>query len=112
MTMEQPILVLTNLPDAAAAKAIARQLVERRLAVCVNLLPQVQSIYHWNGAVEEANEITLLIKTTQGRYADLEASIKAAHPYDVPEIIAMPIVQGLPQYLDWIENETKKDVNV
>jgi periplasmic divalent cation tolerance protein len=110
--MEQPILVLTNLPDAAVAKAIARQLVERRLAACVNLLPQVQSIYQWNGAVEEANEITLLIKTMQGRYADLEASIKAAHPYDVPEIIAMPIVQGLPQYLDWIENETKKDVNV
>lgn len=110
--MEQPILVLTNLPDAAAAKAIARQLVERRLAACVNMLPQVQSIYQWNGAVEEANEITLLIKTTQGRYADLEALIKAAHPYDVPEIIAMPIVQGLPQYLDWIANETKKDVNV
>lgn len=110
--MEQPILVLTNLPDAAAAKAIARQLVEMRLAACVNMLPQVQSIYQWNGAVEEANEITLLIKTTQGRYADLEASIKAAHPYDVPEIIAMPIVQGLPQYLDWIANETKKDVNV
>jgi periplasmic divalent cation tolerance protein len=110
--MEQPILVLTNLPDAAAAKVIARQLVERRLAACVNMLPQVQSIYQWNGAVEEANEITLLIKTTQERYADLEASIKAAHPYDVPEIIAMPIVQGLPQYLNWIENETKKDVNV
>lgn len=110
--MEQPILVLTNLPNAAAAKAIARQLVEMRLAACVNMLPQVQSIYQWNGAVEEANEITLLIKTTQGRYADLEASIKAAHPYDVPEIIAMPIVQGLPQYLDWIANETKKDVNV
>lgn len=110
--MEQPILVLTNLPDAAAAKAIARQLVERRLAACVNMLPQVQSIYQWNEAIEEANEITLLIKTTQGRYADLEASIKAAHPYDVPEIIAMPIVQGLPQYLNWIENETKKDVNV
>jgi periplasmic divalent cation tolerance protein len=110
--MEQPLLVLTNLPDTDTAKAIARQIVERRLAACVNMLPQVKSVYQWNGAVEEANEITLLIKTTQGRYADLEAAIKAAHPYDVPEIIATPIVQGLPQYLDWIENETKKDVNV
>lgn len=110
--MEQPLLVLTNLPDTDTAQAIACQIVERRLAACVNMLPQVKSVYQWNGAVEEANEITLLIKTTQGRYADLEAAIKAAHPYDVPEIIATPIVQGLPQYLDWIANETKKDVNV
>lgn len=110
--MEQPLLVLTNLPDTATAKAIAQQLVEKRLAACANILPQVQSIYRWNGAIEEASEVTLLIKTTQARYSDLEASIKAAHPYEVPEIIAMPIVQGVPQYLDWIENETKKDVNV
>jgi periplasmic divalent cation tolerance protein len=110
--MEQALLVLTNVPDAAIATRIARQLIEQRLAACVNVLPQVQSIYRWQGMIEEAGELTLLIKTTQARYAELEAAIKALHPYDLPEVIAMPIVQGLPRYLDWIEQETKKDMNV
>ncbi|RJG07308.1 divalent-cation tolerance protein CutA [Noviherbaspirillum cavernae] len=110
--MQQAILVLTNVPDAAAARTIARELVELRLAACVNILPAVQSIYHWQGEVEEATEVTLLVKTVQSRYAALEAAIKAAHAYDVPEIIAVPIVGGLPRYLDWIVQETKKDVDV
>ncbi|MEN3292750.1 MAG: periplasmic divalent cation tolerance protein [Burkholderiales bacterium] len=110
--MEQALLVLTNVPDAPVATKIARQLVEQRLAACVNVLPQVQSIYRWQGMIEEAGELTLLIKTTQARYTELEAAIKALHPYDVPEIIAMPIIQGLPHYLDWIVQETKKDLNV
>jgi periplasmic divalent cation tolerance protein len=110
--MQQALLVLTNVPDATTATAIARRLVEQRLAACVNVLPQVQSIYQWQGAIEEAGEVTLLIKTTQARYAELEAAVKAAHPYEVPEIIAIPIVGGLPKYLDWIGQETKKDVDV
>lgn len=110
--MLQPLLVLTNVPDAALARALAQQLVEQRLAACVNILPAVQSIYQWQGAVEQADEITLLIKTEQARYAQLEAAIKAMHPYHVPEIIALPIVAGLPAYLDWIANETKRDVDV
>jgi periplasmic divalent cation tolerance protein len=110
--MEQALLVLTNVPDAAIATKIARQLVEQRLAACVNVLPQVQSFYRWQGMIEEAGELTLLIKTTQARYNELEAAIKALHPYDLPEVIAMPIVQGLPHYLDWIVQETKKDMNV
>jgi periplasmic divalent cation tolerance protein len=110
--MEQALLVLTNVPDATIATTIARRLVELRLAACVNVLPQVQSIYRWKGIIEESGELSLLIKTTQARYAELEAAIKALHPYDLPEVIAMPIVQGLPQYLDWIGAETKKDMNV
>ncbi|MDB5770570.1 MAG: divalent-cation tolerance protein CutA, partial [Burkholderia sp.] len=110
--MEQAILVFTNVPDATTATAIARKLVEQRLAACVNVLPQVQSIYRWQGMIEEAGELSLLIKTTQARYAELEAAIKALHPYDVPEVIAVPVVQGLPHYLDWIVQETKKDVKV
>jgi periplasmic divalent cation tolerance protein len=110
--MLQPLLVLTNVPDAALARALAQQLVEQRLAACVNILPAVQSIYQWQGAVEQADEITLLIKTEQARYAQLEAAIKAMHPYHVPEIIALPIVAGLPAYLDWIANETKRDGDV
>lgn len=110
--MEQALLVLTNVPDATIATTIARRLVELRVAACVNILPQVQSIYRWQGMIEEAGELSLLIKTTQARYAELEAAIKALHPYDVPEIIAMPIVQGMPTYLNWISAETKKDMHV
>lgn len=110
--MEQAVLVITNVPDASIALALGRQLVEQKLAACVSQLPSVRSIYRWQGAIEETNEITILIKTTQARYGELEATIKALHPHEVPEIIMLPIVRGLPSYLDWIEQETKKDVNV
>ncbi len=109
--MEQALVVLTNVPDAHAAQALARQLVEQKLAACVNSLPAVRSIYRWQGVIEEATEVTLLIKTVRARYAELEAAIKAAHPYDVPEIIALPISECLPAYLGWIVQETKKDAD-
>jgi periplasmic divalent cation tolerance protein len=112
VTMQQALLVLTNLPDEATAQGLARHLVEQQLAACVNCLAGVKSIFRWQGAIEEANEVTLLIKTTQARYLELEAAIKAAHPYQVPEIIALPIIGGWIPYLDWIAQETKKDVNV
>jgi periplasmic divalent cation tolerance protein len=110
--MSDALLILTSLPDLASAQALARQLVEHKLAACVNLLPAVQSVYRWQGQVEQALETTLLIKTVVHRYAELESAIKAAHPYAVPEIIALPIMAGLPAYLDWITAETQKDVNV
>lgn len=110
--MQQALLVLTNVPDRATAQAIAHAVVGQRLAACVNVLPAVTSIYRWQGAVEQASEVTLLIKTTQARYAELEAAIKSAHPYEVPEIIASPIVAGLPAYLDWVAEETKKELDV
>ena len=110
--MQDVLIVLTNVPDEVIAHTIARDVVQRRLAACVNLLPAVRSIYQWEGKIEEAAEVTLLIKSTQGRYAELEAAIREAHPYDVPEIIAMPVAAGLPAYLDWVVSETKKDVDV
>ncbi|MES2538170.1 MAG: divalent-cation tolerance protein CutA [Pseudomonadota bacterium] len=110
--MEQTLLVLTNMPDTAAARMMARHLVEERLAACVNFMPAVQSVYRWQDQIEEATEVTLLIKTTQARYAELEAAIKRAHPYQTPEIIAMAIVDGLSEYLGWIAQETKKELNV
>jgi periplasmic divalent cation tolerance protein len=110
--MDQVLLILTNLPDEASAQAVARMLVERRLVACVNLLPAVRSIYRWQGAVEEASEVTLLMKSTQSRYPELEAAIKVAHPYEVPEIIALPVAAGLPAYLDWVVSETKRDGDV
>lgn len=104
--MEQVLLVLTNLPDTESARSLARVLVESRLAACVNLMPGVQSIYHWQGAIEQANEVTLLIKTTRSHYAQLQQAIISHHPYEVPEVIAMPVSDGHPAYLRWVVTET------
>jgi len=104
--MPNTLLVLTNCPDEESANAIALALVEERLAACVNILPRVQSVYRWQGAVESATEIPLLIKSTATNYPALEAAIRDRHPYQVPEIIALPVDRGLPAYLDWIASET------
>jgi periplasmic divalent cation tolerance protein len=102
----QTLLVITNCPDEESANAIALAVVEVRLAACVNILPRVQSVYRWQGAVESASEIPLLIKATAANYPALEKLIAERHPYDVPEIIALPIAQGLPAYLNWVAEET------
>ena len=100
------LLVLSSLPDQAAAQQLARTLIERRLAACVSVLAPCTSVYRWRGAVEEAAEVPVLIKTTAGRYAELESVLRALHPYELPEIIAVPVVHGLPDYLDWVAGET------
>jgi periplasmic divalent cation tolerance protein len=110
--MNQPLLVLTNVPQQALADAMARGLVERGLAACVNILPPVASIYRWQGQVEQASEIPLLIKTTQARYQELEQAILQLHPYEVPEIVALPLAAGLPAYLAWMQHETAKPLQV
>jgi periplasmic divalent cation tolerance protein len=102
----EPLLVLTNLPDAASAEKLAHALVEARAAACVNVLAACRSIYRWQGAVETATEVPLLIKTTRAAYPLLEQTVRAQHPYDVPELIALPITHGLPAYLDWVATET------
>lgn len=102
----QTLLVLTTLPDAASAQALATTLVTERLAACVNLLAPCRSTYRWQGAIESAEEVPLLIKTTTERYPALEAAIRARHPYELPEIVAVPIDCGLPQYLAWVAAET------
>jgi periplasmic divalent cation tolerance protein len=100
------LLVLTNLPDRAGAERIADLVIERRLAACVNILA-CRSVYRWKGGVQHDEEHPLLIKTTDERYAELEAAIRGAHPYELPEIIAVPIERGLTAYLDWVAAETK-----
>ncbi len=95
-------LVLCTCPDREAARAIAAALVEQQSAACVNILPGVSSVYRWQGRIEQDEEILLLIKTTRERYPDLERDLRARHPYEVPEIIAVPIDRGLPDYLRWI----------
>lgn len=104
--MSETLVVLTNLPDDASARALAAQLVESRLAACVNVLSPCRSVYRWEGAVEDATEVPLVIKTTRTRYAELERAIVDAHPFEVPEIIALPVALGLPAYLDWLAAET------
>lgn len=108
----QTLLILTNLPDEASAQALATMLVTERLAACVNLLAPCRSVYRWQGAIESTQEIPLLIKTTAARYAELEAAIRAAHPYELPEIIAVPIAHGLPDYLNWVVAETRTETLV
>ena len=99
------IVVLTNLPDSESAFNLARQLVEMRLAACANVLSPATSFYRWEGREEQATEHPVLIKTTAERYTELERAIRERHPYELPEIIAWPIENGLAAYLDWIERE-------
>ena len=106
--MDDVILVLCNVPNADNGQALARKLVEAGLAACVNLMPGVQSIYRWQGKVEQAQEITLLIKSSAGRYDELEAAIRGLHPYELPEILCLPVPGGLPAYLQWVMEETRK----
>lgn len=101
------LLVLTNLPDRPSAEALARELVEARLAACVNVLAPCHSVFRWQGVLETADEVPLLIKTTSERYAALAAAIRSHHPYELPEVIALPIVNGLPDYLAWVASETR-----
>ena len=100
------LLVFTNLPDRASAERLADLLLEQRLAACVNILAPCRSVYRWKGAVQHDEEHPMLIKTTQERYAELEQALRAGHPYELPEIIAVPIERGLPAYLDWVAAET------
>jgi periplasmic divalent cation tolerance protein len=105
----EPIVVLTTLPDAETAASIARTLVEKRLAACVNILAPCTSVYRWRGSIESANEVPLLIKTEDGRYPALEAELLRLHPYKLPEIVSLPIVKGSRDYLTWIAGETLVD---
>ena len=103
------LIVLSNLPDRSRALELAEKLVERRLAACVNVLAECTSVYRWQGRIETAAEVPVLIKTTRERYAALEQAIRELHPYELPEIVAVPIGEGLPDYLSWVAAETRSD---
>ena len=101
------LLVFTNLPDRASAERLADLLLEQRLAACVNILAPCRSVYRWKGALQHDEEHPMLIKSSAERYAALEQALRQGHPYELPEIIAVPIERGLPAYLDWVAAETK-----
>ncbi len=105
--MSEVLLVFTNLPDRATAVRIADALVEEGAAACVNILPECASVYRWHGKIERASEVPLLIKTTRETYPHLESALRRLHPYELPEIIALPVTVGLPEYLSWVAQESK-----
>lgn len=100
------VIVLTNLPDRAAATRLATLLVEHGHAACVNILAECTSVYRWEGRIERTTEVPLLIKTTSSAYPRLEEKIRANHPYELPEIVSIPIDNGLPAYLNWVAMES------
>jgi periplasmic divalent cation tolerance protein len=101
------LLVLTNVPDRAVAERLADLLVEKQLAACVNILAPCRSVYRWKDALQRDEEHPMLIKTTAERYLALEQALREGHPYELPEIIAVPVERGLPAYLEWVAAQTK-----
>ena len=101
------LLVITNLPDRAAAENLADTLIGGGLAACVNILSPCRSVYRWKGDVQHDEEFPVFIKTTRERYAALEQAIRQAHPYELPEIIAVPVERGLPAYLEWVAEHSR-----
>jgi periplasmic divalent cation tolerance protein len=95
-------IVLVTCASIEEARRIARHVVEHKLAACANIVPRVESIYRWKGKVERAKETLLMIKTTAARLRKLESEVKRLHSYDVPEFVAVPIVAGSQQYLEWL----------
>ena len=104
--MTQTLCVYLTAPDRDVALRLARALVDERLAACVNLLGPIRSVYRWQGAVEEADEVAMIAKTTAGQFAALEQRVRALHPYEVPCIVAWPHSHGTAPFLDWIAAET------
>ena len=99
-------VVLSTCGSPEEAERVARALVETGAAACVNIVPAIRSIYRWKGAVEDASEVLLIIKTRVERIAEVEATIRRTHSYEVPEIVVLPVESGLPAYLRWIIEET------
>ena len=105
--MTHPLVALCTCPDTDVAQKIASALVTEELAACVNILPNIRSVYRWDGALCNDEEVLLIIKTTSDRLEHLQQRVKALHPYDCPECIAMEITDGLPDYLNWVIAQTR-----
>ena len=100
----EPLLVLTTCPDEPVAARIALELVQAGLAACVNRIGPIRSTFRWQGAVRDEPEVLLLIKTVTSRFAELEVRLKSIHPYEVPEVLALPLAGGSPEYLSWLSS--------
>jgi len=107
--MAEELLVLTTVPDEETAEKISHHLVENRLAACVTRTAACNSVYWWQGKITKDNEHILFIKTQVKRYPELEKALVSIHPYEVPEVIAIPLIQGFGKYLNWLNTETDPD---
>jgi periplasmic divalent cation tolerance protein len=99
---EQAFIVFSTFADKESGRTVGRTLVEERLAACANVIPQIESIYHWQGSIESSAEVLVIFKTTRELYPVFERRLRALHPYEVPEIVALELAAGLPAYLDWV----------
>lgn len=100
------LLCFCSCPDSETAQRIAEVLADEQLAACVNMLPGMRSVYRWRDAIERADEVLLLIKTTRAQFEPLTARIASLHPYELPELVAVEVAAGLPAYLDWVVEQT------
>ncbi len=107
--MDNPVVILVTVATKEEGESIANQVVNRKLAACVNIIPQLQSIYYWQNKIETGSEVLLLIKTMPDRLTDLIQQIKLLHSYDVPEILALPIIQGNQEYIRWVYDSTRAE---
>lgn len=105
---DRACIVLVTAPSVAVAAELARALVEERLAACGNILPGVRSIYRWQGEVQDESEVLLLLKTVPARVPALTARVVALHPYDVPEVVTVPLDSGLDAYVTWVEESVSR----
>ena len=105
--MDEIRVVFCTCPDTGVAASLARLLVKHRLAACVNILPEIRSIYRWQGEVQDDAECLMMIKTTQAAVKEVQRWLIEQHPYDEPEVIAVPVSEGSPGYLAWVAAETQ-----
>ena len=105
----QLVMIYTTYPSLVEAERIGKAVLERRLAACVNILAPCRSVYRWKGAIQHDEEHPMLIKTTPERYQALQQALREGHPYELPEIIAVPVERGLPEYLQWVADETRAE---
>lgn len=103
---DSTLIVYVTCPDRTTAKHIANELVAQRCAACVNIVPGLVSIYRWQGKIASDDELLLMIKTTGSAFERLQATVLALHPNELPEIVAVPVIQGLPAYVGWVNEET------
>jgi periplasmic divalent cation tolerance protein len=106
--MTDAMVVLITAPNENDAEAIAKAILEAKLAACVNIIRNIRSLYRWQGKVEDEQEVLMIVKTRKERFGDLMKKVKGLHSYTVPEIIALPVADGLEEYLGWIGQETEK----
>jgi periplasmic divalent cation tolerance protein len=103
--MTEVLILVCTCPDAATARRLAGGLLESKLAACVNILPEIRSMYRWQGELHDDGEALMVVKTVQRAYAEVEAWLLQHHPYDVPEVLAVPVQAGSAAYLEWVQNE-------